>query len=76
MILHTQWNSTLIADGATGVEDFYSLKEIETVKHYSTQCQFFTKIIIVINPVCECTRMSAEDDFQRLTKGEWGDVCT
>ena len=38
-------------------------------------CQFLMKIIIIINLVCECVKTFAEDDdFQRLSKGEWG-VC-
>ena len=37
--------------------------------------QFLMKSIIVINPVCTCAKMSAEDDdFQRLSKGKWRDV--
>ena len=34
-------------------------------------------IIIVTNPVCAFVTTSAEDgDFQRLSNGGWGDVCT
>ena len=64
----------MIADAATGVEDFDSLKQIQTVirpRSYPLLCQFLTKIIIVINLVCACVKTSAEDDdFQRLLKGE------
>ena len=76
MILHTQSDTTLIADAATGVEDFYSLKQIQTVirpRSYPLLCQFLMKIIIVINLVCACIKTSAEDDdFQSLSKGERG----
>ena len=77
MILHTQWDTTLIADASTGVEDFYSLKK-NTNRHKasflpSALSVFLTKIIIVINLVCSCVKTSAEDDdFQRLSKGEGG----
>ena len=61
----------LIADAATGVEDFYSVKELQIVmkpRFHPLLCQFFLmKIIIVINPVCVCVGTSAEgDDFPRL----------
>ena len=73
MILHTQWDTTLIADAATGVEDVYSLKQIQTVirpHSYPLLCQFLMKIIIVINLVCMCVKTSAEDnDFQSLSRG-------
>ena len=55
MILHTQGDTTLIADAATGVEDFYSLKQIKIIikpHFYPLLCQFLMKIIIVINSVC------------------------
>ena len=72
MILHTQWDTTLIADAATGVKDFYSLKQIQTVvrpRSYPLLCQFLMKII-AINLVCACVKTSAEDDdFQSLSKG-------
>ena len=62
----------MIADAATGVEDFDSLKQIQTVirpRSYPLLCQFLTKIIIVINLVCACVKTSAEDDdFQSLSK--------
>ena len=74
MILHIQRDTTLIANAATGVEDFYSLKQIQTVirpRSYPLLCQFLMKIIIVINLVCACVKTSAEyDDFQSLSKGE------
>ena len=64
----------MIADAAIGVEDFYSLKQIQTVirpRSYPMLGQFFMKIIIVINLVCACVKASAEDDdFQSLSKGE------
>ena len=63
----------MIADAATGVEDFYSLKQIQTVirpRFYPLLCQFSMKIMIVINLVFECVNASAEDDdFQSLSKG-------
>ena len=63
-----------MADAATGVEDFYSLKQIQTVirpRFYPLLCQFLMKIIIVINLVCEYVETAAEDDdFQSLSKGE------
>ena len=31
MILHTQWDTTLIADIATGVEDFYFREQMQTI---------------------------------------------
>ena len=59
-----------MADAATGVEDFYSLKQIQTVirhRSYPLLGQIFMKIIIVINLVCACVKASAEDDhFQSL----------
>ena len=51
MILHTQWNTTLITDAATGVEMFCSLQQIQTMvkPHFCPlPCQFLT---LVINPV-------------------------
>ena len=46
MILHTQWDSTLIADAAKGVEEFYSLKQKQTKPQiYPLLCQFLMKII-------------------------------
>ena len=64
----------MIADAATGVEDFYSLNQTQTVirpHSYPLLCQFLMKIIIVINLVCACVKTSAEDDdFQSLSKGE------
>ena len=63
----------MIADAATGVEDFDSLKQIQTFirpRSYPLLCQFLTKIIIVINLVYSCVKTSAEDDdFQSLSKG-------
>ena len=65
-------DTTLIADAATGVEDFYSLKQIQTVirsRFYPRLCRFLMKIITVINLVCACVKTSAEDDdFQSLSK--------
>ena len=64
----------MIADAATGVEDFHSLKQIQTVirpRSCPLLCQFLMKIIIVINLVCACVKTSAEeDDFQSLSKRE------
>ena len=52
------------------VEDFYSLKQIQTVirpRSFPLLCQFLMKIIIVINLLCMCVKTSAEDDdFQSL----------
>ena len=31
MTLHTQWDTTLIADVATGVEDFYFQEQIQSL---------------------------------------------
>ena len=77
MILHTQWDTTLIADAATVVEDFYSLKQIQTVirpRSCPLLCQFLMKIIIVINLVCACIKTSAEeDDFSKSLKGGGGE---
>ena len=74
MILHTQRDTTLIADAATGVEDFDSLKQIQTVirpRSYPLLRQFLMKIMIVINLVCACVKTSGEgDDFQSLSKRE------
>ena len=58
----------MIADAATGVEDFYSLKQIQTVirpRSYPLLCQFLMKMIKVINLVCACVKTSAEDDVFR-----------
>ena len=47
MILHIQWNTTLIADTATGVEIFYFQEQIQTVikpRFYPLLCQFLLKI--------------------------------
>ena len=64
----------MIANAATGVEDFYSLKQIQTVMRpcsYPLLCQFIMKIIIVINLLRACIKTSAEDDdVQSLSKGE------
>ena len=69
----------MIADAVTGVEDIYSLKQIQTVirpRSYPRLCQFLTKIMIVINLVCACVKTSAEDvDFQRLSERERETVC-
>ena len=49
---HTQWDTTLIADVVTGVEDFYFREQIQTViksRFYPRLCQFLMKIISVIN---------------------------
>ena len=74
MILHIQRDTTLIANACTtGVEDFYSLKQIQTVirpRSYPLLSQLLMKIIIVINLVCVWVKTSAEDDdFQSLSKG-------
>ena len=67
----------MIADAATGVEDFDSLKQIQTVirpPSYPLLCQFLMKITIVTNLVFSCVKISAEgDDFQNLSKGERGE---
>ena len=72
------FDTTLIADAATGVEDFYSLKQIQTVirpRSYPLLCQFVTKITIVTNSVCACVKTSAEEEeFQRPPEGGSGDV--
>ena len=56
------------------MEDFYSLKQMQTVirpRSYPLLSQFFMKIIIVINLVCACVKTTVEDDdFQSLSKGE------
>ena len=68
MIPHTEFNTTLVADAATGVADFYSLKQTQTVikpSFYPLLCHFLVKSIIVINPVCaRVVRSAEEDDFQ------------
>ena len=60
-------DTALIADTATGVEDFYSqeqnlIKTIIKLCFYPWLCQFLMKIISGINHVCACIRTSAEDD--------------
>ena len=43
MTLHTQWDTTLIADIATGVEDFSFQEQIHTIikpRFYPQLCQF------------------------------------
>ena len=69
----TQWDTTLKADAAIGVEGFYSLEQRQTIIKpcfYSLLCQFFAEILIVINSVCTCVKTSAEDDvFERES---WG----
>ena len=76
---HTQGDTTLIADAATGVEDFYSLKQIQTVirpRSYPLLCQFLMKTIIVSNLLCMCVKTSAgNDDFQCLSNGGRESVC-
>ena len=52
MTLHTQLDTTLIADVATGVEDFYFREQIQIVIKpcfYPRFCRFLMKIIPVIN---------------------------
>ena len=64
MTLHTQWDTTLIADVATGVEDFYFREQIQTVtkpRFYPRLCQFLMKIIPVINWVCACVKKSVSN---------------
>ena len=42
MSLHTRLDTTFVADAATGVEDFYTLKQIQTVinpRFYPLLCQ-------------------------------------
>ena len=79
MIVHIQWDTTLIADAATGAGDVYSLKQIQTVirpRSYPLFCQFLIKIIIVINLLCMCVKTSAgNDDFQCLSNGGRESVC-
>ena len=74
MILHTQWDTTLIVEAGTGVDDFHSLKQIQTVirpRSYPRLCQFLMRIITVTSFVCTCVKTSAEDDdFQGLSKRE------
>ena len=36
---------------------------------YSLLCQLLIKMIIVINPVCVCARMSAQDDDFQMENG-------
>ena len=70
---HTQWDTTLIADVATWVEDFYFQEQIQTIIKpcfYPRLCQFLMKIIPVIKWVCACVKTSVADD-NFLTKG-WG----
>ena len=60
-----QWDTTLIADVATGVEDSDFWEQIQTVIKpcfYPWLCQFLMKIIPVINWVCACIKTSVEDD--------------
>ena len=63
----------MIVDTATGVDDFYFLKPIQTVirpRSYPLLFLFLKKIIIVKH-VSMCVKISAEDDdFQSLSKGE------
>ena len=50
--LHTRCDTTLIADVATGVEDFYFREQKQTVikpRFYPRLCQFLMKMIPVIN---------------------------
>ena len=57
--------TALIADAATGVEEFYSREQIQTViklRFYPRLCQFLMKIIPVIKCVCACVRTSSEED--------------
>ena len=64
MTLHTQWDTTLIADVATGVEAFYFQGQIQTVlkpRFYPWLCQFLMKIIPVINWVCTCVKTSVSN---------------
>ena len=74
MILHTKRDTTLIADTATGVEDFYSLDQIQTIirpRSYPLLSQLLMKIIIVIKLVCVWVNTSAEDDdLQSLSERE------
>ena len=82
MILHIRWDTTLIADfdttpvAATGVEEFYSREQIQTViklRFYPRPWQFLMKIIPIISCVYAYVRTFAEDD-NCPRKG--GDVCT
>ena len=68
------------------MEDFYSLKQIQTVikpRFYSLPCQFLMKIKIVINPMCACVRIPAQNGTSKTLKGEgegrgargWEDMC-
>ena len=64
----------MTTDAATGVEEFYSLKQIQIVirpRSYPLLCEFLMKITIVINLACACVKTSAEhDDFESLSKRE------
>ena len=54
------------------VEEFYSLKQIQTVlrrRFYPLLCQFLMKIIIVFNLVCACVMTSTEDEDDDFQKG-------
>ena len=75
MTLHTQWDTTMIADVATGVEDFYFQEQIQTIikpRFCPWLCQFVMKMIPVTNWMCACVKTSVEDD-NFLTEG-WGSV--
>ena len=50
---HPMIHTTLIADVASGVEDFYFREQMQTVI-----CQFLMKIIPIINRVCACVKLS------------------
>ena len=60
MTLHTQWDMTLIADVATGVEDFYFQEQIQTITKpcfYPWLCQFLLKTV----PVYACVKTSVSN---------------
>ena len=64
MTLHTQWDTTLLADAATLVEDFYFWEQIQTIikpHFYPWLCQFLMKIIPVINWVWACIKTSVSN---------------
>ena len=72
MILHTQWETTWIADAATGVADFSSLKK--NTNHY--KALFLPSALSVFNEnyksltLCACaTGPTEDDDFRREDGG-------
>ena len=71
-----QWDTTVIADAATGLEEFYSWEQIQTIikPHFYPQLyRCLMKIITVINCECLCQDIlwSAEDDNFPKEGGRW-----